>query len=199
MPRVVRKHGLGAKLSPVDVRDYKFDKKCMAINYPETFECSKRTAIKDQGSVGSCVAHSMAEILEYHNEELKMSTNFIYGIHHKLYGTTGPGMYVRSALKISQKYGDPEYTYCVGNTEVDKVYELAERAFGNPKAMENAKEHRISSYAKVSSMDSIKYALTRYGPVIACIPWYSGNKVNPLGQLMQGLSMDGYHAIVIRG
>ena len=83
MPKTF-KRGLGAKLSPVDIRDYKFDKKCLSINYPDTFECPIRTEIKDQRLVGYCVAHSMAEILEYHFPEKKMSTNFIYGIHHKL-------------------------------------------------------------------------------------------------------------------
>ena len=164
------KHGLGALPPKVDIRDYKFAQaKCMSVDYPDVYECPIKTAIKDQGSVGSCVAHSGAEILEYHFPNTKMSTNFIYGIHKKLYNSDGPGMYTRECAKIMKDYGDPLYEYCPGNTEITGVYKIAEAAFANNEVMADSKSHRISSFARVSSVNGIKYALTTYGPVLGSI------------------------------
>ena len=195
-------HGKGCLPSKKDIRDYTIKKNiAKSCVYPTHFECEKRAPIKDQGMVGSCVAHSAAEILEYHEEGAeKLSTNFLYGIHYKLYGTEGPGMYVREVCKIAKKYGDPQYSYCPGNTEIDEVYDIALQAFNNPEAMEDAKKHRISSYAKLVSNNDIKYALMEYGPIIGSIKWYDDNTVDKAtGILTKGQLFDGNHAIVVYG
>ena len=67
------------------------------------------------------------------------------------------------------KYGDPIYEFCKGNTEVEKVYEIAEKAFKNPEAMESAKNHRASKYVRVVTSSDIKYALMEYGPIMGAI------------------------------
>ena len=195
------KHGLGALPGKLDIRDYHFKKKVyMSYNYPDTYECPGRMKIKDQGKVGSCVAHSASEILEYHYPGLNLSTNFIYGIHHKLYGSNGPGMYLRNAAKIMLKYGDPEYDFCPGNTEVEEVYGIANATFANSEAMLNAKDHRIHNFTKVSDINDIKYALVNYGPVMGAITWYSNNTVSRVsGLLKKGDIEAGGHAIVIKG
>ena len=193
---------MGAIESPVDIRDYKFKKEVvlMASNYPIYYECPNFTQIKDQGNVGSCVAHATASILEYHYPHTKLSTNFIYGIHKKLYGSDGPGMFSREAARIAHTYGDPIYTLCPGNTEVPDVYAKAEAAFADEKAMEDAKQHRIISFAKVSSINDIKYALMNYGPVLGAMMWYTGNKVDrATGLLTKDGSVDGGHAIMVKG
>lgn len=164
------KRVMGVLPGKKDIRDYTFKKRvCRAANYPEEYECPIKTAIKDQGFVGSCTAHATAEIMEYHSPDDKLSTNFIYGIHYKLFGTKGPGMYLREAAKIVSKYGDPKYELCPGNNEVDFVYKIAEDAFENEEAMASASEHKITSYAKVSDFDDIKYALMSHGPVLAAV------------------------------
>ena len=197
----MEKHSLGCLPDKKDIRDYKIKKGLvMALQYPTTFECQKKVKIKDQGSVGSCVAHSTAEILEYHNSnDERLSTNFIYGIHYKLFGSKGPGMYMREACKIAQKYGDPLYDLCRGNTEVDSVYQLAAKAFEKPEVLENASKHRISSYARLVSQNDIKYALMEYGPVLSSITWYEENKVDKSGVLQQGITPEGGHAIMTYG
>lgn len=201
MTEQLQRGGLGYKESPIDIRDYKFKKaavKLMANSFPETYECPIKTPIKNQGGVSSCVAHSAAEVLEYHYVEKTFSTNFIYGIHKKLYGSNGPGMFLREAAKIMKDYGDPEYNFCKGNTEVDDVYAIANETFINPEAMNNAKKYRISKYARVSSVNDIKYALMNYGPVLGAIIWYVDNRMSN-GVLERGTVIDGGHAIVVRG
>ena len=71
---------MGCIPSKKDIRDYKLNKKvCHAVNLPEKFEV-EHSAIKNQGGVGSCVAHSVSEILEQlADNEIKYSTAWIYG------------------------------------------------------------------------------------------------------------------------
>ena len=196
-----KKRVMGALPERIDVRDYKFKKTPFrSANYPSHFECPIQTEIKDQGSVGSCVAMATAEILEYHYPETKMSTNFIYGIHYKLYGSRGPGMWLRTRCKVVTKYGDPLYEFCKGNTEVEKVYEIAEKAFCDSEAMVNAKEHKISKYVRVVTTSDIKYSLMEYGPIMGAIMWYDENKFNKQTNILEkGKTLDGGHAIVVRG
>lgn len=201
MAEKLQRGGLGYKESPVDIRDYKFKKaavKLMANSFPAEYECPIKTEIKNQGNVSSCVAHSAAEVLEYHYNKT-FSTNFIYGIQKKLYNANGPGMFLRTAAKIMKDYGDPEYRFCKGNTEVDEVYALANEAFIHPEAMLNAKKYRISKYAKVASVNDIKYALMNHGPVLGAIMWYVDNKLISGYVLNKGSVPDGGHAIVVRG
>lgn len=192
-------HGLGCLHEKVDIRDYKLKRKvAMSVQYPEKYTCNGYRKIKSQGSVGSCVAHATSEILEYHNGGVKLSTNFIYGIHKKLYATPGPGMYLRDACKIVHEYGDPVYELCPGNNEVTKVYEIAEKAFDNQDVLRDAAKNRIDSFAKLNSVNEIKYALMNYGPVLSSVDWYSKNKVVN-GVLIQDGEKDGGHAIMLYG
>ena len=193
-------HGLGCLPEKVDIRDYKIKKKvAMAVEYPETFEAKRGLYIKSQGSVGSCVAHATTEILESHYTNCgKLSTNFLYGIHKKLCGTLGPGMYLRDACKIVKEYGCPSYELCSGNTEVNRVYEIAEKAFDRQEVLEDAAKHRIDSFAKLKTINDIKYALMNYGPVLSSIDWYSQNKVVD-GILIRAGEKDGGHAIMLYG
>ena len=200
MEAIIRK--MGVLPDRVDVRDYKINTAMVRSKvYPESFSLNCGTKIKDQGSVGSCAAFAASEILEYHQEnKVTLSTNFIYGIHYKLFGSRGPGMFLREVCKIIKDYGDPQEEYCRGNTEVDAVYEIAEKAFNNEYIMENAAKHRISKYARVSTDDDIKYALMNYGPVLTSIAWYSKNTCDrTTGILTKSGNFDGYHAIVIYG
>ena len=76
----------GAIESDPDIRDYRIA--TATINearesFPNEFEL-EMPAVKNQGSVGSCVAHSLATVIEYynkkqHNEDIEMSVGYIYG------------------------------------------------------------------------------------------------------------------------
>lgn len=197
-----QKGGLGCLPAKKDIRDFRLNKKiALSCQYPTHFECEHRSKIKNQGIIGSCVAHSVAEILEYHdNMSEELSTNFLYGIHYKLFGSVGPGMYLREACKIAKDYGDPAYKYCPGNYEVTKVYDTAAEAFEKTETLDNAALHRISKYIKLKTFNELKYALMEYGPVLASINWYDDNKVDKkTGIITKGTIDAGGHAIVILG
>lgn len=189
----------GCILSPIDLRDFKVS--ATAQSLPESFELDfSKVKIKNQGSVGSCVAHAMSTILEYHaNSEYNLSTNFIYGIRKELYSQEGRGMYLRDACKIATNYGDPLEKDCPGNVEVPKVYDIASKAMDNKQIMDTAALFRTKSYYSCKTNEDIKYALVNYGPVIISVKWYNDYKVKN-GILTGGKSKDyGYHALVCYG
>ena len=85
----------GALAPKVDIRDYSVV--AMAAEYPEEYQIDWRPAVKDQGSVGSCVAHATSEILEwFHWHETgrsdRLSTDFIYGMQGVAFGREKSGM-----------------------------------------------------------------------------------------------------------
>ena len=90
----------GALFSKKDVRDYKID--CATqTNFPFKFEL-KMPKVKDQGKINSCVACSIATVIEYynakqlnHNED--MSIGYIYGNRTNT-KYKDKGMYTRDAI-----------------------------------------------------------------------------------------------------
>lgn len=104
----VTKQMTGAILAGKDVRDYKAV--CTAIvDFPEDFEL-KMVRIKNQGIIGSCVAHSISEVIEYFNSvqndaTTEMSTGYIYG-NRNTSTWKDAGMITRDALKAVKLYGD---------------------------------------------------------------------------------------------
>lgn len=195
---------LGALFSPIDVRDYQLDMPACSANVeiPEEFEL-QMCGIKNQGSVGSCVAHSIAEVIEYFNsiqinDSTPMSTGYIYGNRRR---TTwlGEGLYVRDALDTTCKYGDVTHKDFPYNIEVpeaiDKFEEVAEDLF------EKGSGARFTSYCKLKTDDEIKIALLKNGPVIFAIKWFNDIRIVK-GEFKSDCDADKYsggHCMVIYG
>ena len=85
----------GAKAPKKDIREFrvKTTKKAFALNIPDEFELSM-PAVKNQGSVGSCVAHSISTAVEYFNKlqegtDVAFSVGYIYGNRQKLFCKEG--------------------------------------------------------------------------------------------------------------
>lgn len=189
---------LGALKSPFDARDYKLVASATEA-YPETFELPK-VSVKNQGSVGSCVAHAASSIVEYHhkrqhNEKKSFSTEFIYGLRDVGY-YVGDGMYVRNALNTLRKYGDVPLADLRGNNNYQKAMENVSSKFDELK--EKAYPHRVSSYFRVYDQDSIKNALMNHGYVLALMEWHDGAKLVD-GVYVPTNKVKGHHAIVIYG
>lgn len=166
----------GAIESEYDIRDYKI---VAASNFPKKYSIGLLPQIKNQKSTGSCVAHALSSLIEYHHmrqhtAQNTFSTEFIYGMReasdHK-----GSGLVIRQALKAIQKYGDVYYDDCPGNHEWEEAMEnIAEQ---KDKLVELAYPHRISTYVKLTTEDEIKTALMQNGPVIVSMRWYKGYKL----------------------
>ena len=171
---------LGCVVSPVDRRDYMI-KPSGAIKLPETFEVKKPPFVHDQGFVMSCVAHTVAAIVECFNtkqqgDAIKFSNGWIYG-HRDNNDYLGEGMYIRQALKMLHKYGCPtEYLFDNKNLEMPKIKQSVDRNVDSLK--EYAYPNRITSYFRCNDSNSIKLALMNYGCVACSFEWYSDYELN---------------------
>lgn len=149
-----------------DIRDYKLNKKIhKVINVPASFNV-KTTRIKNQGQVGSCVAHSVSSVIE-HTDLINYSTDWIYG--YRPFGYfQGYGMSVSDALKTVTKLGAVRYVDLPTNTEMPKVKEIVNSKLETYKAAAASK--RAFKYARLYGTQQIKEAIyTSKHPVILCI------------------------------
>ena len=191
----------GARMSPPDVRDYKISAESIVKEFPETFELSM-PAVKDQGSVGSCVAHSIALVAEYYNKKQhditdKISVGYIYGNRSLLLGKN-EGMITRLAIAQYCVDGAPYNKYFAYHCEVPKIIELVDEK--REELQEFAEQFRFTSYVKTKTVEEIKTALINGCPVIIAVDWQKDMRcVNGKMQSSFKEGKSGGHAIVIYG
>ena len=157
--------GMGALESPKDLRDYRLNTVAMAIDLPTEFILN-HSHIKDQGMVGSCVAHSLSEVLET-QDNINYSTGWIYGYRPENY-YQGMGMYISEALKTIKNIG------YVLNQDYDCNVEMMEAKWDVDRNLEIltnlAKNKKIKAYAKLFGENEIKQALySSKTPIILAI------------------------------
>jgi C1A family cysteine protease len=151
--------------SPKDLRDYRISKGYKFCNLPSQFVV-KHSNIKDQGYIGSCVAHSISEILEA-NDNTNYSTGWIYGYRPQGY-YQGEGMITSQALKTVNKVGYVENKDFDINVEVPQAQILVNSQLEELKEL--ASQKKVTSYARLTSNSEIKQALFSSGkPVLVAI------------------------------
>lgn len=189
----------GAIPSPKDVRDYRIA--CASnVEFPTEFELAM-PKVKNQGAVGSCVAHAISTVVEYFSrlqgdEYKEMSVGYIYGNRsnttHK-----DTGMIVRSAIAVTCEYGDVIEASFPYNEETPGIIEkFEEKAFGLfPKGYPNG----FSSYYRCENDIEIKTALMKKTPVIMAMDWYGD--IDVVDGIMQTNYQEpsGGHCMVIYG
>lgn len=190
-------------LSPkTDLRDYKI--KAAVPAEITSFELEHLPDIKNQGSVGSCVAHALSCVLEWLNESetdefRELSTGFIYGMQGVEFNRLDEGMYMRDACKIVQKYGDCLNETVSFNIEMPHCYERLKTRL-NDELYKEAAICRIESYAKCDDDDAVKYALMNYGPVLMSVKWYLDNDLDEDNVIhFDTTSSYGGHAVMAYG
>lgn len=199
-----KKYKLGALRDKPDERDYIYSPACATpIKYPENFQLHQ-VKIKNQGSVNSCVAHSIAtikEIQEYYdtNATLEFSVGWIYGYR---VGSQykGQGMYPREALNNLVKYGDVEWKYFPENLEINEVLPLINKR--KSQCLQKAKPYRCIAYARVTSTNDVKNCLynSKSPVLISCNIFDSFYKTGKNGIVSLKRDTDrGNHAMVIVG
>lgn len=160
----------GVRKSPPDIRLYKGIAKVTSQELPDEFELAKCKA-KDQGVVGSCVAHSLASCVEYFNKREsktyeKMSTGFIYGNRRNtIY--KGEGMSVSKALDALRHYGTTKAADWDINVEVPQAIDEFEKVYEEYAPL--AYQNRITKYFKLRDVNSIKATLYQGNPVVISI------------------------------
>ncbi len=194
---------LGALLPKTDLRDYRL-KAATAIDTKE-FVLTNLPTVKNQGQVGSCVAHASSSIVEWFNQKetseyRELSPGFIYGMQGVEFDRLDRGMYLRDACKILQRYGDCLKSTVNFNIEMPECYNRLKNII-NDDIYSEAAIGKVKSYARCGSNNDIKYALMNYGPVLMSIKWYNGSKIiDANGTIEFNKDTDyGYHGIMVYG
>lgn len=195
-------YGFGALPSPKDIRDYKLNVAAMTPKQlPKTFQLTP-TKIKNQGSQSTCVAHSLASMVEFFNlrdteRNDIFSTEFIYGCRADD-EYQGEGMPLRNGLKVLQKYGDVWYSRLSGNSDVTTAMKRVRDNFDTLCTL--AAPHRITSYFKIQTLNELKQTLINCGPVPATMRWFVDAKVGTDGiYKYKTKGIQDYHAVLIIG
>ena len=189
----------GAILSKIDVRDY-LGVCCATTPLPDNFELELRR-VKNQGNVGSCVAHALSTVIEYYNytqvlQDAEMSVGYIYGnrnnSNHK-----GKGMIVRDAIASVCKDGDVFNNLFPYNIETPCIIDLFNRK--KAELTEYGEPHRFTSYYKLTTVEDIKASLYEGNPVIMAMKWYKDIDVVNGVIVTKCEEFDGNHCMVIYG
>ena len=191
---------LGAIFSEVDVRDYKGVCTASKKSFPKEFELPI-VRIKNQGSVGSCVAHALSTVVEYYNYiqhkiKTEMSVGYIYG-NRNLSTHKGSGMVVRDALATLKLYGDVTKEDFPHNLEVPNAINKFNKQADD--LYDKGYSNRISSYYRLKTKNDIKAALQSKNPVVIAIKWYSDMKVIDGVLTTKQKNYTGGHCMVIYG
>lgn len=190
----------GAIFSGYDARDYKLVYTASGTEFPKEFQLNTRR-IKNQGAVGSCVAHSLSSIIEYYNynqtgDDSEMSVGYIYG-NRNTSDYKGEGMIMRDALEVVHQYGDVHKDVFPYNEEVPKMISLYERQ--GKKLFKQGYPNRISQYARTTSTNAIKSALMAGNPVLMAMSWYADMEVVDGILTTDYKGWDGGHCMFIYG
>jgi hypothetical protein len=164
---------LNAAKSPIDNRDFMI----YGTEYPETLDLRNQLEdIRDQGEQGTCYAQAAACAKEWQEKNEYgfngyFSPQFFYNLRPNKYDNDSgndEGMYGRDVMKLLLKNGIcEEYLYPYGKIE--------DRETISDFVLEYAQMHRISGYAKIDSMENLKYSLVNNGPCLISFPVYNYN------------------------
>ena len=189
----------GVMPSPEDPRDFTPAMVVAEVReFPEEYE-APATEILNQGSVGSCVAHSCATALAEGEEvnykaHKEYSRGYIYGNRTDT-DLQGEGMYMRQALKQLNKCGAVYYTDFPYNKKYPEVKKLIEKE--KEALAKKAAPHKIINYYRCYTEEDIKAAVMDRGGCLICVPVYSDFARNLTKTKTNKLS--GYHAMIIVG
>lgn len=188
------KRGMGYVPSPSDLRDYTISYK--VIDLPTSFIVN-HGHIKDQGSVGSCVAHAISSILET-QDGVNYSTGWIYGYRPDNY-YQGEGMIPSEALKTITKVGYLTQEQLGVNREMREAKDIVDANLTALMAL--AEERKAAYYARLKTVFEIKEAIySNKEPVMVCIPVGSnGLKLNENYVALVPEDVSGGHAVSCYG
>lgn len=160
----ISQFGTGCIESNYDARDYVLSEIALAVTLPDQFEV-EHSYIKNQGNVGSCVAHSICEVLEAANlNQEQYSTNWVYGYRPEGY-YVGPGMMTRQACQTVIEKGYIPYEEFSGNTEMNAVMNKVNQNLDD--LLSIAAERKAIAYNRLKTKQQIKEAIYTSGtPVL---------------------------------
>jgi C1A family cysteine protease len=155
MKKIQRKLGWLHELP--DYRDITY--KGVVKKLPKSVDLTEgQSPIKDQGTLGSCTANSLAGILEYNEPKdsplVELSRLFIYYIEREYEGTikSDAGAMIRDGIKMLAKFG-----VCPEDMWPYIIEKFADKPL--KKCYKEALKRKITSYATMDSLQEFKQCL----------------------------------------
>ena len=165
----------GAINSPIDERDYLYNPVCAnQKELPSSFSLDYNYHILNQGSVGSCVAHSLSEMKSYIDsvENNNMySVGFIYA-NRKNGDISGSGMIPRQALSNLVSDGDCYNSDFPINEEYPSILKTLD-TYGKDQLFEKASKHKSKAFAKLEIEQIKEYLVNQQKPIMIIVKVYS--------------------------
>jgi C1A family cysteine protease len=159
----------GWQRDAADERDYRFAAPTWKL--PKHVDLrDKMSAVKNQGELGSCTGHAIAGALEYlYPSRPNFSRLFIYYNERAVEGTINEdaGAQIRTGVKSVAKVGACKETLCPYDPEKFTKKPTV-------KAYADAAKNVISSYRRVTSLQALKYALSKGSPVVFGFQVFAG-------------------------
>ena len=156
---------------------------------------SQMMPVRNQGDLfGTCGPQVFCSMYEWKEERVceYLSPQFMFNCRAT---QNQNGMTCRDVMKIGQKIGVPKDTEYPYGTQGDMV-DIAR----DSKLMDAASRHKISSYARVYSIEDMKAALVTNGPGMVAIPVYNMSDANKLWvKDADNNRLRGGHAITLVG
>ena len=168
-----------------------------AVPLPKKYDLRKQLpGIRDQGKQGTCSAQTAACMKEWQESvevqfDKHMSPQFVYNLR-KNYGRAG--MTPRDTMKILNQVGIvSEKNYPYGKKEDLDIKNL------DTKLKKLASNYKITSYAKINTIDSLKKALFANGPCYIAFPVYNPDDLEFWKPKYPGQKSQGGHAVTVTG
>lgn len=171
--------------STPDSRDYNAKDYVRTTSIPDEYMIPSVSPVVDQGSTPYCSPITALTNLEWYHSALSQSNmnfseEFIYSMKSEVLDKDG--MTPRDTMRILHKIGVP----------TSKDY----RKYRNDKSrlLELSSSNRITAYARIYDLDTLKKCLVTYGPIFMALPVY-----NQGSTFWKGGSLLGGHAVPIVG
>lgn len=154
------------KESPVDNRDYSYNKDIDSVILPTSYLATK-TKVRCQWLSSQCVAYACTQAMS--QQEAKKGKYNLYS-PGLLYANReeddyqGEGWWVRKALKQLHTYG----TCLEKDFPIPESYKTERKKFleNKEELLAKAAEHKIKSYFRCNSVEEVKSCIFEYGCVI---------------------------------
>lgn len=172
---IFNKYFLGCIGSPIDERDFLYEPTCASQQeLPSSFSLDYNYPVLNQGQIGSCVAHGIAETKSYIDAvdiSNMYSVGFIYS-NRKDGDFSGSGMIPRQALSNLVSDGVCFNNDFPINEEYPSILNTLDK-YGKEQLFKKANKHKSKAYAKLEVEQIKEYLYTQQKPILIVVKVYS--------------------------
>ncbi len=168
------KYSFSCHKSPYDERDFLLKSFIKPIGLPSEYDLTKKmTPVRDQGGEGSCVGFATVVGCREYQEQIDFDTfiglspRFLYEEAKRISGHK-EGTTLKAAMQVALNLGvckEELWPYIPNDVRSPA-----------PKAYQNAKQHKIKTYARVTNIEELKQAIVdpKIGPVLIGVLVFKG-------------------------